>query len=269
MVGGVRETFVEFLRYSSKLFHHFPIISALVWYLLPPSKPSRTDSSTIEREESTASLQKLASEEISFSPPNLLRSFRAVDLPDLWDLFLIKFLSGFSILLFRSNFTLVLKQKFDTSPRALGYMMSYNGMVATLFGFCVGRFTRLYSSTAKVFLHMLLLQGLTLVSLAAAPSLSFVYLALAPLSFVTATQRVVATDLTMKRGGKHGRGGLMGLSQSIMSLARMLSPFLAGVAQEVHIDGALMLAIVATACAATLMYIWPQDPEARKKAKVE
>ena len=222
----------------------------------------------MEREESSALLQKLASEEISFSPKNLLQSFRGVDWPDLWDLFLIKFLAGFSVLLFRSNFTLVLKQKFDASPRTLGYIMSYSGTVATLFGFCVGRFTGMYSSTAKVFLHMLLLQGLTLLFLTVAPSLGFVYLALAPLSFVTATQRVVATDLTMKRGGKHSRGGLMGFSQSTMSLARMLSPFLAGVAQEVHIDGASVLAIMTTICAAMLMYIWPQDPEARKK-KVE
>ena len=55
----------------------------------------------------------------------------------------------------------------------------------------------------------------------------------------------------------------MGLSQSVMSLARMLSPFLAGVAQEVHVDGASVLAIVTTVCADALLYLWPQDPEIR------
>ena len=219
----------------------------------------------MEREESSASLKKLASEEISFSPKNLLQSFRQVDWPDLWDLFLIKFLAGFSVILFRSNFSLVLKQKFDASPATRGYMMSYGGLVAALCGFFVGRFTKLYSTTGKVFLHTLALQAVTLFSLTIAPSLGFLYLALAPLSFVTSTQRVVATDLTIRRGGKHSRGGLMGLSQSVMSLARMLSPFLAGLAQEVHVDGASVFAIFTTLCAVVLIYFRPQDPEERKK----
>nr|KAG5704937.1 hypothetical protein BaRGS_022779 [Batillaria attramentaria] len=45
---------------------------------------------------------------------------------DLWDLFLIKFLAGFSVLIFRTNFTMVLKQKFAASPKTIGYTMSYS-----------------------------------------------------------------------------------------------------------------------------------------------
>jgi hypothetical protein len=43
---------------------------------------------------STTSLQKIVSDEINFSPKNLVRAFRSVDWPDLWDLFLINFLAG-------------------------------------------------------------------------------------------------------------------------------------------------------------------------------
>ncbi|KAK7107790.1 major facilitator superfamily domain-containing protein 9-like [Littorina saxatilis] len=245
----------------------FWINAALVWFLLPEKgKPSQEKSGAgMERDESSASLKKLASEEISFSPKNFLASLHAVDWPDLWDLFLIKFLAGFSVLLFRSNYTQVLRQKFDASPKTLGYMMSYSGLVAALCGLCVGKFTSLYSSTAKVFFHMLILQACTLFCLTVAPSMTCVLIATAPLSFVTATQRVVATDLTLKRGGKQSRGGLMGLSQSVMSLARMLSPFLAGLAQEVHVDGPSTLAIFTTLVAVVLIYVRPQDPEKRKK----
>jgi predicted MFS family arabinose efflux permease len=129
--------------------------------------------------------------------------------------------------------------------------------------------TNLFSSPGKAFQHTLTLQAVTLTCLTLAPSLTLVVVALTLLSLVTTLQRVVATDLTIRRGGKQGRGGIMGLNQSIMSLARMLSPLLAGVAQEVHVDGPSVVAVVTTLTALGLMIARLQDPERRKKAKRE
>ncbi|KAL8595087.1 hypothetical protein ACOMHN_019125 [Nucella lapillus] len=248
----------------------FCLNTVLVWFLLPHVTKFHNQAQVLlQRDKSTLSFKTLASEEISFNPKNFFQSFRDVDWQDLWDLFLIKFLAGFSVLLFRSNFTVVLKQKYDASPKTRGYMMSYTGMVSTLCGFGVGRFTQSYSSQSNICLHMLVLQFLSLFCLTAAPSIGFLFAFLAPLSFVTCTQRVVGTDLTMRRGSLQERGKLMGLSHSIMSVARMMAPFFAGVTQEVHVDGASVVAMVTTACAAVLVYFRPQDPELRRRHKVE
>lgn len=248
------------------------VSSAMVWLALPSAKPQhkvdrRVEERNFTHSDSTISLKKLASEEISFNPKFIIQRFKTIDWHDLWDLFFIKFLAGFSVIIFRNNFNIVLKEKFNASPKSLGYIMSYSGAIAALCGFCVGPFTKMYSSMATVFFHMLLLQCASLVAVTLASSMSMVMLALTPLSFVTTTIRVAATDLTIKRGGKRSRGALMGLSQSVISLARMLSPFLAGIAQEVHIDGPSVIAIVTTTIAAVIMYLRPQDPEKRKKKK--
>ncbi|XP_076467068.1 major facilitator superfamily domain-containing protein 9-like [Babylonia areolata] len=267
----------------------FCLNAVLVWFLLPgkekgsnpdhPHPHHRPSSPTPEvgcqRNESSMSLN--ISQEIPIldtrttTPTPQLPSLHggaAVDWADLWDLFLLKFLAGFSVLLFRSNFTQVLRQKFDAGPRTRGYLMSYGGLVSTLCSCGVGRVTALYSSLSQLCLHMLLLQSATLASLTLAPSVGLVFALLTPLSFVTATQRVATTELTLRRGGNKCRGGLIGLSHSVMSVARMLSPFLAGLVQEVHVDGASLVAVVTTFCAAVLLYFWPQDPELRKR-KVE
>lgn len=245
----------------------FILNAVLVWCLLPTcSRTAQQESrDKLIRDESTTSLKKLSSDEISFSPQVLTKSFNSVDWPDLWDLFLIKFLAGFSVLVFRSNYTLVLRQKFSAGPTLIGYSMSYSGTMAAISGFGVGHFIRLYSSTARVFLHMLLLQCATLTLLTVAPALWVIFVAQASLSFVTATMRVVAIDLTIRRAGQQSRGALLGLSQSVMSLARMLSPFLAGLAQEVHIDGATALGVITTLIAIVLMLLRAQDPDERKR----
>lgn len=48
---------------------------------------------------------------------------------------------GFSVIIYRVNFTLMLKQKFEASPKMIGYLTSYTGAVATLSGFLIGKIT--------------------------------------------------------------------------------------------------------------------------------
>lgn len=259
----------------------FVLNAALVGCLLPSTASAETpagdgdminrvpSSPSLEPNTSTATLQKMARDESHFSLKNLSGAIYSMDWADLWDLFLIKFLAGFSVLMFRSNHILTLKEKFGASPATLGYMTSYSAAVSTFCGFGVGKITSFFPKAAKAFEHALMLQAVTLTCLTFAPSMTFIFIALAPLSLVTTVQRVVATDLTIHRGGKQGRGGLMGLSQSIMSLARMLSPFLAGVAQEVHVDGPAVVAVVTTVCALALMLVRPQDPEQRQRWKAD
>lgn len=55
----------------------------------------------------------------------------------------------------------------------------------------------------------------------------------------------------------------MGLSQSVMSVARMIAPFIAGVAQELSMDGAGYISITGVVTAVIIMLVRPQDPNIR------
>ncbi|KAH9525050.1 Major facilitator super domain-containing protein 9 [Bulinus truncatus] len=239
----------------------FLINAVFIWWSIP------TDCSNsdvhVQYQELTIQKNDTQKEE-DFSWKKLITFFRDFDWTDLWDLFLIKFLAGFSVIVFRVNFSLVLRDKYNTSQKTIGYLTSYSGAVATLSGFLIGKIVKRYDNTAQLFLHVTVLQVLTLLLLTFSSSIEEIVLFLAPLSVITCISRVTATSLTISRSENHEAGSLMGLNQSIMAVARMLAPFAAGVTQEFCVDGASYLSIVAASASVLLMWWRPQCPQLRK-----
>ncbi|XP_005102128.1 major facilitator superfamily domain-containing protein 9 [Aplysia californica] len=246
----------------------FLLNSAVVWWVVPPDTQVTHHEDSAEgplhRSDTSFSLKKLNSDEINFSFDKLIKSFREFDWVQLWDLFLIKFLAGFSVIIFRTNFSMVLRQKFVASPKTMGYMTSYSGIVSTLSGFVVGKITRRYNNTARLFLHVTILQAVALLCLSLTPSITLLICFLTPLGLVTSVSRVSGTTLTIQRSGNTALGSVMGLSQSVMAIARMIAPFLAGLAQEISVDGASYISVVAAALSVAIMVVRPQDPVSRK-----
>lgn len=195
----------------------------------------------------------------TFSFKMFFNSLQTIEWQTLWDLFLIKFCLGFSVLVFRSNFSLMAIEKFDTSPSINGYLISYSGIVSAVCGFFVGWISNQYRNNGRLLCHMSIIQTLSLFGLATVPSLWMLIVCLTPLSFVTTVSRVAATSLTIQRGGKEEVGVLLGLSQSVMSLARMLSPMLAGLTQEINMMAPAVLGGGASAIAVLIMVIRPQN----------
>lgn len=82
---------------------------------------------------------------------------------------------------------------------------------------------------------------------------------------MTSVSRVAGATLTVSRAGTSKTGSVMGLGQSVMSVARMIAPFIAGVAQELTVDGAGYISVIAAVAAVMIMLVRPQDPEIRRK----
>lgn len=80
---------------------------------------------------------------------------------------------------------------------------------------------------------------------------------------MTSIFRVAVTTLTISRVGSSKTASVMGLSQSVMSVARMIAPFIAGVAQELSMDGAGYISITGVVTAVIIMLVRPQDPNIR------
>jgi predicted MFS family arabinose efflux permease len=232
-------------------------LSVLVWWATKHNTPT---GQLVERMD-----KKQIAGEDSFSFSQLATLFRDFDWAEFWDLFLVRFFAGFSMIIFRGNFTMVLKQKFDASPKTIGYITSYSGAVATLSGFVIGKITDRYNSTARLLLHVTILQVITLLCLTLSTSLHFIVLFLAPLSVVTSVSRVAGASLTISRSGNSKIGSVMGLSQSVTAVARMSAPFFAGVAQEFSIDGAAFIGVIAAAASVLVLLVRPQDPKIKHK----
>ncbi|BFZ09265.1 hypothetical protein BsWGS_12304 [Bradybaena similaris] len=247
----------------------FMVNAALIWLALSPEssmkRPSHQTDAALMKADNVVR-RKPVRDESNFSFGQMSKLFRDIDWEELWDLFLIKFLSGFSMIIFRGNFTFVLKEKFAASPKTIGYITSYSGAVATLSGFVIGKVTDRYNSTAQQILHVTILQVVTLLCLALSTSIYLIIFFLTILSFATSLSRVAGTTLTVSRSGNSTIGSIMGLNQSVMSVARMIAPFLAGVAQEFSVDGTSLLSVTAATFSVIVMLVRPQDPQYRHKS---
>ncbi|XP_045196366.2 major facilitator superfamily domain-containing protein 9-like isoform X2 [Mercenaria mercenaria] len=233
----------------------------LIW-LTVPETTSRKEK--MRRNYSSAdSLRQMQSDELNFSSKGFMQAVTEIDWHDLWDLYLIKFLLGASVIVFRSNFSLMLQEKYHTTPAENGYIISVNGIVSAFVGFLTGYIADYYNNNAKLLLHLSILQVFVLLCLSLTTPLWIFVISLLPLGFVTTISRVSGTSLTFERGSKEEVGILMGFQQTCMSVARMLGPVVAGIAQEATSSGPGIVGAVLALTAVLIMIIRPQDPMKR------
>ncbi|KAI1899864.1 hypothetical protein AGOR_G00066160 [Albula goreensis] len=101
----------------------------------------------------------------------VLLQVRAVASSDMWDVFLVRLLMSVAIMLYYSNFSLALEERFDLRPKAAGYLISYSSALGALAGVLVGPASRLYGSDmAALLLHSSALTGTLVFLHAAAPA---------------------------------------------------------------------------------------------------
>ncbi|CAC5386761.1 unnamed protein product [Mytilus coruscus] len=259
LIGGhVAETSNGFQKVGLISAFVFIANSVLIYMCVEDRKKTSSKDNKL-KPGSEKSRKKVSLGENNFSPKIFLETFHSVNWSKLWDLFLIKFCMGFSIILFRSNFSLVMREAFQITPKTIGYLMSYSGCVSAFFGLLVGYIAKLYNNDAKLFMHMAIFQVVTLFMLSIIHETFWLYvLFLTPLSFITTVSRVAGTSLTIQRGERKEIGTLLGFSQSVMSIARMLGPFISGLVLDINKSGPAFIGGVVTLVAVCIMIVRPQ-----------
>ena len=216
----------------------------MVWFLLPNTTKQSSSDLLDGGNKSPSPLGASTKKNLSVRSTASVDSFHGRYQSNGRHLLLLQFLISFSVILFRTSYGESVRHKFDATRAGIGYMFSYCATVSAVSGVAVGRFTALYADLRSVMLHMILLQAASMILFTCAPTMTAVFVGLAPLSFSTATTRVVMVTLIMRQAEPHKRGRVMGLCGSIVSCSRMLAPFMAGVVQELHIDAPPVLAVV-------------------------
>ena len=153
------------------------------------------------------------------------------------DIFFVRFLASLSMIIFRSSFNLILEYRLATSPKTNGYLMSYNAILGVISGFSVRFLTGFFRSTESMHRFFSTTLVFALASLSVAPDITYIVIALIPLCLSTSVLRVASSTLLYRKGGETEKGLLTGLSDSIMSMARMVGPTVGGIAQDFNIYG--------------------------------
>ncbi|KAM6934812.1 major facilitator superfamily domain-containing protein 9 [Xenentodon cancila] len=175
---------------------------------------------------------------------------------DMWDLFLVRLLMAIAIMLYYSNFSLAMEERFSLKPKVTGYLISYSSTLGALAGFLVGPVTQLYKNNMPaLLLHSTVLTCCLIFLYATAPSVWQVLLTSTFFAISTTIGRTCITDLELQRGGVQASGTLIGAGQSVTAVGRVLAPLLSGLAQEFSPCGPPSLGVLLALAAVALLVI--------------
>jgi MFS transporter, DHA1 family, tetracycline resistance protein len=174
------------------------------WFLLPESRPR--PEATVRRA----------------SRLDLLRY--AATRPDLPQLFLISFIVLTAFASFETTFALYSERRFAFSASTIGYVFAFVGVVLSVVqGFLVGRVVRRLGEHRLMPIAILVLAaGLALVALAANVPMLLAACGLLAVGMGFHSPSIMA--LISRRSDADTQGGVLGLSQSLSSLARVVGP---------------------------------------------
>jgi DHA1 family tetracycline resistance protein-like MFS transporter len=152
----------------------------------------------------------------------------ALHRPVLSRLILIFFLVILAFAGMESTFALWAMEEFGWGPRQTGFVFAYVGALsAILQGGLIGRLAGRFGEE-RLLLGGLVLIGIGLVVLPLAHNLAALCLAVSGLALGMGLTQPSLNSLISRRASREEQGEVMGVSQSVGSLSRVLGPFAAG-----------------------------------------
>ncbi|KAL4656955.1 major facilitator superfamily domain-containing protein 9 isoform X1 [Arapaima gigas] len=247
----------------------FLLNAGLVWMLPWSDHLTRTDANANSSRPHIPRTQKVTySLDVWRQLSSVLLRIRTVATSDMWDVFLVRLLMAMAIMLYYSNFSLALEERFALRPQVAGYLISYSSTLGALAGCLVGPVTRLYGNDiAALLLHSTGLTCVLIFLYAAAPNIWQVVLTSTFFAISTTIGRTCITDLELRRGTPGASGTLLGAGQSVTAVGRVAAPLLSGLAQEVSPCGPPSLGVVLALAAILLLLLRIPKWESRGKMK--
>jgi DHA1 family tetracycline resistance protein-like MFS transporter len=187
-------------------------------------------------------------------PGRLALAKSALRQPVLGQLILLLFLTVTAFAGMETTFALWADDAFGWGPMQVGWIFFYVGiLLAAMQGGLIGRLSKRFGETRLVIAGAAII-GLGLLGLAFAASLAEVLVASGFLAVGMGLLNPSVSSLVSRVAGAEERGGIMGVSQSASSLARIIGPAIAGGIftawgrnAPYYLGALLMLAVVAMA----------------------
>lgn len=173
-----------------------------------------------------------------------------------WDIFMFKALVGFAMGVYYTNYSSYLRIEYGLSPKYVGYVISFQGVIGSLCSFCMGYINSFYihdSDYSQRNFHVFALLTMSLLGLILSFNIYMYVLWLVPLAIGNAVGRLVTLEMILKRGHGDHRGTLIGASNSVRSLSGVIAPMVAGFIGEFYGVGYVIYACLCSTLLGTAM----------------
>jgi MFS transporter, DHA1 family, tetracycline resistance protein len=161
--------------------------------------------------------------------PNLEQWLHVLSRPTVGLVIGIYFLATFCFATFESTFSLLVKEKFHYDESHAGYLFAYCGVLAAVIqAGLIGPLNKYFGEQRLIFWSVLLL-AISLAILPLAGSLVALLLILALFAVGSGVNRPPTFGLISLRSPAEEQGSVLGVAQSIASLARIVAPIFANI----------------------------------------
>lgn len=175
-----------------------------------------------------------------------------------WDIFMFKALVGFAMGVYYSNYALYLQTQFDLSPKYIGYVISFQGVIGSLSSYFIDFINSFYIHDKDYSIrnfHVFLLLSFALLGLILSFNVYIYSFWLIPLAVGNAIGRLVTLEMVLKRSHGDHTGTLIGASNSVRSLSGVVAPMVTGIiAQYIGASYAIYASLCSTSLGVLLSY---------------
>ncbi len=153
---------------------------------------------------------------------------KALKRPIVGPLLIVRFFFGMAFATFQTIFALYAQYKLDLTPQTVGYVLAYVGVLSILVqGVGIGLLTKRYTEN-QLIITGLWLMTLGLVGWAFTPNLGVLLIVMLPLALAGGVLNTVINSSISKAVDVDEIGGMLGISASLESATRVISPTIGG-----------------------------------------
>lgn len=178
---------------------------------------------------------------IKIIPNNLIDAIKRlgnINWNEYLDLFLIKFLTSVAKDCYVNNYSIKVRERFQVSAKLIGYSLSLQGFFAALSGLSIRYSNKLLFKNKlnlekhNIMIHIFVSLCYLVVAFTERVEI-FVFFGML-LAFANVILRVREAEILFERCPESERGSLTGMGTSITNIARMLTPLIVGIVEDIY-----------------------------------
>ncbi|KAF5278572.1 hypothetical protein FQA39_LY00614 [Lamprigera yunnana] len=205
----------------------------------------------------TKTKEKIRLNNIKYELTRAVMELTKMDWKQYWDVFSLRFLFSLAVSIYFSNQTLYIQEEYNLSQKYIGYIISFFSIVGCLSAMITGYLTSTFykhdSTKIHVLFHLFIIMTISFFGIYISSSLILFLILLTPFAFSTAALRIVSMEVILNKSHSNDRGSLAGVSSSVMSIGRFISPVVSGVIADAFGGNKVIIFATAPSLVATLL----------------